>query len=208
MIVVDILFLIFNLSASDVPTTHPPPQTTQPPEPTIHNGPPPAIDPPTHSRKRPTRTPGLVGTNAAYLVPEHIRKKFVDGWNTHVPLTYLTDKGCLVKDKPSTTTSQDILTIDNSTGNCSLLPNLFWTMGNSTYLLMSGTRPGAVYLTLLRSTFQTNFRCGRFIIPLSSTTIIERNSGPCTWRMILRLERDQSSSQSIPHNFLSAYGMT
>lgn len=62
------------------------------------------------------RTPGLVGTNAAFLVPDHIRKKFADGWNMHIPLTYLTDKGCLLKDKLSVNSSQDILTIDNASG--------------------------------------------------------------------------------------------
>ena len=36
-------------------------------------------DPMTPTRRRPERTPGLVGTNAAFLVPEHIRKKFADG---------------------------------------------------------------------------------------------------------------------------------
>ena len=92
------------------------PQAMHSHDPTTQINPPPVTDPPTHSRKRPSRTPGLVGTNAAYLVPEHIRKKFVDGWNTHVPLTYLTDKGCLVRDKPSTTAAQDVLTIDNTTG--------------------------------------------------------------------------------------------
>ena len=89
-----------------------------PPTPRVHpqNEQIPTVDPSTPSRKRPMCTPGLVGTNAAFLVPEHIRKKFVDGWNVHIPLTYLTDKGCLVRDKPSTSSSQDVLTIDNTTG--------------------------------------------------------------------------------------------
>ena len=38
----------------------------------ILDGHPPLVDPPTQSHKRPARTPGLVGTNAAFLVPEHI----------------------------------------------------------------------------------------------------------------------------------------
>ena len=70
----------------------------------------------TSSRRRPVRTPGLAGTNAAFLVPDHIRKKFADGWNVHVPLTFLTDKGCLLKNKPIIAASQEILTIDNVTG--------------------------------------------------------------------------------------------
>ena len=70
----------------------------------------------TPSRKRPIRTPGLAGTNAAFLVPGNIRKRFSDGWNVHVPLTFLTDRGCLLKDKPSVTASQDVLTIDRITG--------------------------------------------------------------------------------------------
>ena len=92
----------------DIPINRSPPQAMQPPDPTTQTNPLPVIEPPNHSRKRPAHTPGLVGTNAAYLVPEHIRRKFVDGWNTHVPL--------LVRDKPSTTVAQDVLTIDNTTG--------------------------------------------------------------------------------------------
>jgi hypothetical protein len=76
----------------------------------------PTVEPPTLSRKRPARTLGLVGTNAAFLVPDHIRKKFSDGWTTHVPLTYLTDKGCLFKNKASIAASQEILSFDSSTG--------------------------------------------------------------------------------------------
>ena len=53
--------------------------------------------------KRPARIPGLVGTNAAFLVPDNIRKKFIEGWTVHVPLTFLTDKGCLLKARPLTT---------------------------------------------------------------------------------------------------------
>jgi hypothetical protein len=68
------------------------------------------------SRKRPTRTPGLAGTNAAFLVPDNIRRKFFDGWVVHVPLTFLTDKGCLLKDKLTAGASQDLLTIDGATG--------------------------------------------------------------------------------------------
>ena len=70
----------------------------------------------TPSRKRPARIPGLASTNAAFLVPDHIRKKFIDGWNVHVPLTFLTDNGCLLKDKAITGASQEILLYDNSTG--------------------------------------------------------------------------------------------
>jgi hypothetical protein len=50
----------------------------------------------------------------AYLVPDHIRKKFIDSWAIHVLLTFLTDKGCLLKDKSISSSSQDLLTIDNS----------------------------------------------------------------------------------------------
>jgi hypothetical protein len=76
----------------------------------------PNIDLVTPTRKRPARTPGFVVTNAAFLVPDHIRKKFLDEWSVHVPLTFLTDRGCLLKDKSLTNSSQDILTIDNSSG--------------------------------------------------------------------------------------------
>jgi hypothetical protein len=76
----------------------------------------PAMNPLNPSRKRPARVPGLVGTSAAYLVPDNIRKKFVDGWNVHVPLTFLTDKGCLLKDKSAVDASLELLSINSSTG--------------------------------------------------------------------------------------------
>ena len=51
--------------------------------------------------------------SATYLVPDHICKKFVNRWNIHIPLTFLTDKGCLLKDKSASSSTQDLLTIDN-----------------------------------------------------------------------------------------------
>ena len=77
----------------------------------------PTVEPITPSRRHPARTLGLAGTNAAFLVPDHIRKKFIDGWHVHVPLTYLTDKGCVFKDKPAVVASQELLMIDNVTGH-------------------------------------------------------------------------------------------
>jgi hypothetical protein len=75
----------------------------------------PSADSSSSVRKRPARIPGLVGTNAAFLVPDNIRKKFMEGWITHVPLTYLTDKGCLLKNKSLLNASQDILSFDPTT---------------------------------------------------------------------------------------------
>ena len=40
----------------------------------------------------------------------------MDGWVVHVPLTFLTDKGCLLKGKALTGSTQDILTFDSSSG--------------------------------------------------------------------------------------------
>ena len=63
-------------------------------------------------RKRPARTPGLTGSNASYMVPENIRKKFIEGWSSHVPLSYLTDKNCEFKNKSLLNAAQDILSFD------------------------------------------------------------------------------------------------
>ena len=68
----------------------------------------PRVDPTLPVRKRPARIPGLVGTNAAFLVPDNIRKKFIDGWSTHVPLMYLTNKGCLFKNKVTLNSANDV----------------------------------------------------------------------------------------------------
>ena len=74
------------------------------------------LDQHSSTRKRPEQIPGLVGTNAAYLVPENIRKNFSEGWSSHVPLTYLTDKACMFKNRLSSNAAQDILSFDPSTG--------------------------------------------------------------------------------------------
>jgi hypothetical protein len=39
----------------------------------------------------------------------------MEGWITHVPLTYLTDKGCLLKNRSLLNASQDILSYDSTT---------------------------------------------------------------------------------------------
>ena len=83
--------------------------------PVTHNAAVPPSDP-TSPCKRPARIPGFVGTNAAYLVPDNICRKFMEGWSSHVPLTYLTDKGCLLENKSLLSASQDILSYDSTTG--------------------------------------------------------------------------------------------
>ena len=83
----------------------------------------------TTSHKHPARFPGLASTNATFLVPDYVRKKFAEGWNVHVPLTFLMDKGCLTKDKPTAGAAQEILTLDN-TGHIQTSSKPFMTMEN------------------------------------------------------------------------------
>jgi hypothetical protein len=78
--------------------------------------PPPVVEPATSPTKRIARTLGLAATDATFLVPDHIRKKFAEGWRSHVPLTYLTDKGCLLKNKSIANSTQDIMSFDPVTG--------------------------------------------------------------------------------------------
>ena len=67
------------------------------------------------SKKRPPRIVGQLAMNAAFIVPDQIRKKFIDGWNTHVPLTFLTDKACSSKNISNSLNSmQDYITIDDT----------------------------------------------------------------------------------------------
>jgi hypothetical protein len=49
----------------------------------------------------------LLGTSVAYLMPDHICKKFINGQNIH-------DKGCLFKDKSTANSSHNILTLVDS----------------------------------------------------------------------------------------------
>ena len=51
-----------------------------------------------------------------FLVPDNIHKKFIEGWTVHVPLTFLTDKGCLLKGKALNSSTQDVLTFDSTSG--------------------------------------------------------------------------------------------
>ncbi|KAJ7915001.1 hypothetical protein B0H13DRAFT_1711755 [Mycena leptocephala] len=66
--------------------------------------------------KRPARRLGLVASNASYLVPEAIRKKFASGWNSHVPLQYLTDKFCGLNNGTTAKALNDLFTMDGSSG--------------------------------------------------------------------------------------------
>lgn len=87
---------------------------------------PPLLPPPTASTgitcKRPARCLGSIATNASFLVPDPIRKKFADGWNVHVPLTYLTDKYCAFKDGTAPGVLQDLLIVDGESGHITSTP--------------------------------------------------------------------------------------
>ena len=87
------------------------------PVPPTQNIIPPAIDLSSLLCKCPACTIGLTSTNAAFLVPDHIQKKFVNGWNVHVPLTFLMDNGHLLKDRHAVDSTQDVLLIDNNTSH-------------------------------------------------------------------------------------------
>ena len=107
-------FYSFSFILSDLPVVPivpvdniPAPVQTTAPQPDEHRS---------TTRKRPERILGLTGSSASYMVPENIRKKFSEGWSSHVPLTYLTDKYCEFKNRSSLNAAQDILSIDPSTG--------------------------------------------------------------------------------------------
>lgn len=63
-----------------------------------------------------------MATSAAFMVPDAIRKKFIDGWAVHVPLTYLTDKYCAFKDGIVPGSLQDLLVIDSDSGGVTSTP--------------------------------------------------------------------------------------
>ncbi|KAJ7157722.1 hypothetical protein C8R43DRAFT_830636, partial [Mycena crocata] len=64
----------------------------------------------------PTRIPGLTASNAGYLTPDAVRKKFIDGWKMHVPLHLLTDTFCAFSTTASTKELNDFFTMDGSSG--------------------------------------------------------------------------------------------
>jgi hypothetical protein len=111
---------------------------------------------PSRSR-RPTRIPGLVGSNAAFLVPDYVRKEFAKGWINHVPLTYLTDKGCLLKNKPSVAASQEILTVDSTTGQIQTTSTSFSDDGELDLTFDEWHQAWRHLLDLIRSFFPDEF---------------------------------------------------
>ncbi|KAJ7769488.1 hypothetical protein B0H16DRAFT_1227418, partial [Mycena metata] len=72
----------------------------------------------TASRKRPSRVPGLTASNAGYLIPEAVRKRFSgpNGWTSHLPLHLLTDKFCSFNNQASAKELNDLFTMDGSSG--------------------------------------------------------------------------------------------
>ncbi|KAJ7602375.1 hypothetical protein FB45DRAFT_1015492 [Roridomyces roridus] len=73
---------------------------------------------PTGGRTRPDRQPGLIASNASFIIPEAIRKKFSSGgWSVHVPLDYLTDKFCGASNAGATKALNDLWTMDGSSGS-------------------------------------------------------------------------------------------
>ncbi|KAJ6469967.1 hypothetical protein C8R45DRAFT_836982, partial [Mycena sanguinolenta] len=68
--------------------------------------------------KRPARAMGTTTSASGALIPEAIRKKFTgpDGWKTHVPLHFLTDKYCSLSNHASTKELNDLFSIDSSSG--------------------------------------------------------------------------------------------
>ncbi|KAJ7754014.1 hypothetical protein B0H16DRAFT_1833089, partial [Mycena metata] len=66
--------------------------------------------------KRPAREIGLVASNASFLIPEAIRKKFLSGWDSHVPLHFLTDKFCGLSNSVAAKALNDLFTMDGSSG--------------------------------------------------------------------------------------------
>ena len=109
-----LLYYLFSSILSDFPVVPvvpvnitPPPAQIATPQPDEHRS---------GIHKRLAHIPGFTGSNTSYMVPENIRKKLTDGWYSHVPLTYLTDKHCEFKNKSTLNVSQDILSFDPSSG--------------------------------------------------------------------------------------------
>ncbi|KAJ7433347.1 hypothetical protein FB451DRAFT_1064480, partial [Mycena latifolia] len=74
------------------------------------------------SNKRPERQPGLTATNAAHLVPDAIRKRFIQGWTKHVPLHYLTDAFCSHDNLASAKELNELYTLDGTHGGVVSVP--------------------------------------------------------------------------------------
>ncbi|KAJ7627916.1 hypothetical protein DFH06DRAFT_1006615, partial [Mycena polygramma] len=68
------------------------------------------------AQKRPERQRGLTATNAAYLIPDAICKRFAQGWKQHVPLHFLTDKYCSRDNVKTTKELDDTYSLDGSCG--------------------------------------------------------------------------------------------
>ncbi|KAJ7323939.1 hypothetical protein DFH08DRAFT_711442 [Mycena albidolilacea] len=58
----------------------------------------------------------LVASNASYIVPEAIRKKFAQSGSFRVPLQYLNDRFCGMGNAAASKALNDLYTIDGSSG--------------------------------------------------------------------------------------------
>ncbi|KAJ7112063.1 hypothetical protein C8R43DRAFT_1159290, partial [Mycena crocata] len=76
------------------------------------------------AQKRPERQRGLLATNASYLVPDAIHKRFAAGLKTHVPLHYLTDAFCSHNNIASAKELDDLYALDGSRGVISVAKEL------------------------------------------------------------------------------------
>ncbi|KAJ7636485.1 hypothetical protein FB45DRAFT_741687, partial [Roridomyces roridus] len=68
----------------------------------------------TSTQRAPDFVEGRVASGAGILVAEPIRKKFIDGWKTHVPLHFLTDKYCSFSNRASTKEINNTWALDTS----------------------------------------------------------------------------------------------
>ena len=202
-----ILILVLIPCPSDIPVVHD----------LLHNPVPAAVvqivlihvmDPATPSCRCPAQTPGQVSTNAAFLIQDHICKKFADGWHVHVPLTFLTNKGCLMKDRPTTTLSHDVLTIDSATGQISTASKPLSDDGELDLSFDEWHQAWHRLLDLIRTYIPNKFLMWEIHYSSSSTVIIMPKSGHCTLPMMQRFGRDLFTFLLTHQKSQLVYGMT
>jgi hypothetical protein len=75
----------------------------------------------TSTRGRPKIIPGLQAVGAGFIIPDSVRRIFVNGWKSHVSFTHLTDAYCAYRHSTALPSHDETIVLDPLTDRISML---------------------------------------------------------------------------------------
>ena len=154
----------------------------------------------TSARKRLARVPGLVGTGTDYSVADNIPKKFADGWGSHIPLTFLTDKGCSAKTKSPLNLTKDFLTLDPDTGTIQTSLTSLVDDGELDLTFDKWHQAWRRLLDLIKTYLPQEYPLWEIHYSTILNKKIGQNYGPCTSLTTSRSVKSLLQPELTPHN--------